>query len=128
MCIEMDCYCDYKPAEFYHVTRPLARKEHKCYECGYRIQPGERYERVRTKWEGEVVVCKTCVYCLEMRDFLETRLDCFCWHHGNLIEDMIETVRDDPHNPPGLGMAFGRLYVISKRRRQCPSTGITSTN
>lgn len=84
-----ECYCDYNPAEVYWAKRPIARTIHKCNECSGTIQPSERYERVRAKWDGEMVTVNTCVYCLALRDLIESRAACFCWAHGAMIEDAI---------------------------------------
>lgn len=110
------CYCDYEPADAYWASRPIARKAHRCDECGGKIECGERYERVRAIWDGYPDTVKTCVYCLAMRDLVESRMECFCWAHHNLLEDLIETVRDsdDIH---GLQMAVGRIMVERNHAR-----------
>lgn len=112
------CYCDYERPDCYWSSRPLARKEHRCEECGRRIQPGERYERVRMITRGDGPwTCKTCLYCLAMRDLVESRAECFCWAHGNLVEDIRGTVDNLRYEIPGLAMAVGRIAVESKRDR-----------
>lgn len=111
------CYCDYEPAQLYSETRPIARKEHKCCECGRKIRPGERYERVYGIWDNGPETYKTCVYCLGLRDTAESRLDCLCWQHGNMLEDVIEAIRDTAYAIPGLAMAAGRWIVEGRRDR-----------
>ena len=69
----------------------VARVEHKCYECGATINPGEEYENCRwiypempkgKRWH----VNKTCWFCLCIRrDFF----DCG-WAWGGLREDFYE--------------------------------------
>lgn len=108
------CYCDYDPAEAYWATRPIARKEHQCDECNRQIKPGERYERVRMIGDGCPATAKTCVYCLAMRDLVESRIDCFCWVHYAMLEDLTETVKNCD-NIPGLHMALGRIVMEKKR-------------
>lgn len=44
-----------------------AAKSHQCCECGERIEPGSRYERVCGLWDGEFTVFKTCLRCAEIR-------------------------------------------------------------
>ena len=113
----MKCYCNNDDwPSFYFMTRPLSRKAHRCYECGGIIESGSRYERVFAKWD-EAVVVKTCWSCLEMRDYLESRLECFCWEHGSLLDDMFEVAREVAHEVPGLGMGFGRMYIDAIKRR-----------
>ena len=58
---------DYGP-EFFSATEPKARKAHACGECGRQIQPGERYEYVCGKWDGDMLTYKTCVDCLSIRN------------------------------------------------------------
>ena len=112
----MSCSCDYDPAAVYNASRPLARKEHKCSECGGVIQQGERYERVDALWEEKWSTMKTCVWCLGLRDIIESGADCFCWAHGNLVEAMVEFLRDTQGEFPGLGMHAGRWIVEAKRQ------------
>lgn len=54
---------------FYTVTNPKARKEHKCCECRGVIQKGERYQNYAGHWNdsgfGEF---KTCSDCEQLRD------------------------------------------------------------
>jgi hypothetical protein len=110
------CYCDYEPASAYASTRPIARKAHRCYECGGNIAPGDRYERASGIWEQQPQNFKTCVHCLAMRDLVASHLRCFCWEHGNLIENIVEAVRESD-DIPGLKMAVGRLVVAGRRAR-----------
>jgi len=112
----MDCYCDYTPASVYWPSRPIARKPHRCEECGREIRRGERYERVRGIWDGHPDTFCTCVYCLAIRDLIEARAKCWCWEHGNMIEQAMDWLRDD--DTPGIHMAAGRLIIEAKRDRQ----------
>ena len=111
------CFCDYDPADFYCATKPVARKEHRCYECGHAISPGETYERVGAKWEGIVDVFKTCSRCTALREHLKAHAPCFCWAHGNLLGDAIDTWSDIAPDAEGSGLAFelGRMAVAIKR-------------
>lgn len=111
------CHCD-NSAEVYWPTRPIARKAHCCDECGRQIQPGERYERVRSIWSGyPPQTLRTCVYCLGVRDSVEAVAECFCWSHGHMLEDAIEWVREESYRIPGLAMRVGRWLVEGKRDR-----------
>jgi hypothetical protein len=62
----MSCECqieisdDYQHTEVLSRSEPVARKEHKCTECGRTILVGERYVREATICEGyhgEEVFC-----------------------------------------------------------------------
>lgn len=63
------CSCDYdgEAPEFYRIDIVKARKEHRCCECSDMIKPGDVYERISGKWDGEVYTCKTCVVCSRIR-------------------------------------------------------------
>ena len=96
--ITCDCSCDWDdgPAEFFEESNPIARKQHKCVECREMIQPGERYERVKGRWEGEYSSHATCIPCQRIRDTYCPRGYCF----GMLAEQIEECLgfdyREDP--------------------------------
>ena len=89
-----DCYCDYDPPKFYVSTMPRARKEHTCDECGHKIQPKEIYERATGMWDGSPDTFVTCERCVTLRQWVKNSVPCFCWAHGNMIEDAEETIKD----------------------------------
>jgi len=47
----------------YTVTRPVARKQHRCCECRQPIEPKEQYVRTDGMWDGRFDVFKTCMFC-----------------------------------------------------------------
>lgn len=112
------CWCDYDPPEFYDRREPTARKEHRCAECGGRILPGERYERVSGKWDGDFSQFKTCCRCTSLRDWVKAHVPCFCWAHGNIREDALETARAYAHEAPGLLFGAYRREVLIKQHRR----------
>jgi len=89
-----NCGCIYvgddDPAELYKATHPKAKKSHKCSECGCDIKPGEGYERVFGKWDGDSSTYKTCSDCLSVRDVF------FCdgFYHGMIWERLTEHICD----------------------------------
>ena len=108
-----DCYCDIgDPPVFYFISRPRARKPHKCYECDMEIRPGETYERVRAKWERDISIIKTCPDCIAIRDALE-EMPCFCWLHGSLLEDISNQFQFSDFSP---GLRFNLLRELAKHR------------
>ncbi len=110
------CYCDYDLPQAVWETRPIARKEHKCTECGGKIKPGERYERVRGIWDiRHPETYKTCVYCLAIRDLVESKVDCFCWCYTQMLNEVQEQINDDI---PGLRFEVGRIVVERNRSRE----------
>lgn len=114
----MYCPNDDEPAEFYYVTRPVARnfsrphKPHTCEECRRRIKPGEQYERVQAKWDGSPGTIKTCDHCARMRDLMVEKISCFCWTHGHTREDIQGFLDEDI---PGLRFAI--LRIEADRRK-----------
>jgi len=85
-----DCACvyvgDYDGPEFVSEKIVKARKIHKCGECGREISPGEKYEKVVGKWEGDLSSHKTCVDCLSIRD----NFFCNGWAYGGIWEHLQE--------------------------------------
>jgi hypothetical protein len=81
---------EYDPADFYYDEIRKAIKIHKCSECDRDIQPGEKYEKVVAKYEGDLRTYKTCPDCLSVRDVF------FCagFFHEGLWEYVAEHVED----------------------------------
>ena len=63
-----------------------ARREHRCCECGCRIQPGESYQVENTVFEGNLSVHKTCSICFRIRRSL---FDCG-WYWGQMWSEIHE--------------------------------------
>ncbi len=115
---DYDCYCDYDPADFYKSQMRQARKEHKCDECFKPIRIGEKYEYVSAKWEHGFDVYKTCYRCLALREFVKSNVKCFCWAHGNMIQDAMDTANE--FYEQGNGLLFGayrRKILIERTMR-----------
>ena len=74
--------------QFHRATEPVARKEYHCDECGRAIKPGDKYEYVVGKWEGEMSVHRTCASCLEIRNAM------FCegYIYRQLWQDLAEHI------------------------------------
>jgi hypothetical protein len=120
--VSYDCYCDYDPADVYSPTIRTARKAHRCDECGGEVAPGEKYENTFGVWSGDASTWKTCAHCLELRTWVHNSVPCFCWAHGNMLEDARNTI-NDAYSRAGdevTGLRFGylrRLFPIEVRRR-----------
>lgn len=116
-----DCYCDYEPATFYNRAVPTARKPHRCEECGGPIKAGEKYESVSALWPdlGGVCTFKTCERCCDIRQWLQNNLPCFCWAHGNMLEDAWASI-DEAYAKASdevRGLRFGFLKRIVAQRQ-----------
>jgi len=114
----MNCFCDYEPATAYVKTRHKARLTHRCYECGRAIKAGEVYEKVWAIWDGEVGIVKTCPRCLDLREYIEAHIPCFCIGHGNVNEDALDAAQEFAHEAPGLLFgAYRRIVKIKRNER-----------
>ena len=112
----MSCYCDYDIDPTLYTRKVYtARKAHKCGECGRAIARGEAYEKVVGVWDGCLDMYKTCRHCTDARQYVKAHVPCACLAHGNLREDMIETVRGYQSQAPGLLFGLYRFMVAAKR-------------
>ncbi len=81
--------------EFCCTSMVKARKPHKCGDCRRVIQPGEQYERVFGKWDGQTDSHKTCTHCVEASKWL-TR-ECGGYVFGGIREDLREHWGEEKH-------------------------------
>lgn len=86
-------YCDQYVEEISRET-PVARTEHRCGECDRVIGPGEKYERLVAKWDGDLDVSKTCAHCLRARGWLNT--ECGGFIYTEVAEELIEHWEESP--------------------------------
>jgi hypothetical protein len=55
------------------VTKPKARKAHKCFECWKTIIPGETYEYTSGLWPDGPDTFKVCAICSEIRGMMKCK-------------------------------------------------------
>ena len=85
----MSCNCDVgESAAFCATTMRRARKDHRCYECGDTIEPGETYEVIEGMWDGSFETYKTCSGCVAAWSILEAAGWC------RVFGDLRETWRE----------------------------------
>ncbi len=65
-----------------------ARKPHGCCECGRRIEPGEQYEYVAGKIDGDFRQWKTCAHCCMAGSWLTE--ECNGHLFGGIAEELHE--------------------------------------
>lgn len=111
----MTCFCEYELPQFIHIRMRKARKPHACTECGVTIQPGDTYEKVSGSWEGHIENFKTCARCLELREWVQAHVPCFCYGFGNVREEALEAAREWAHEAPGLLFGAYRREVAIRR-------------
>lgn len=118
--MSIDCYCDYDMPDYYRAKIRRARKEHHCYECGRTIKAGEQYEDAFGVYRGESTYHpKTCERCVNIRIWVTNNVPCFCWSHGNMIEDAKDAVDEACFRAPleTVGLRFGLLRRLHQERR-----------
>ena len=116
------CYCDYDPPEFYRARTVTARKPRVCGECGRHITPGDRYEYVSAKWDGYFGTAITCEACHDLRQWVQNNVPCFCWGHGNMLEEAEAAITDATYRggEEVRGLLFGYLrkkYAVERAPR-----------
>ena len=103
------------PPRAWSESYPIARKEHKCEECGRTILKGEPYFRYKgISADGDCYGGSQCEHCHVLACWLGQQ--CEGWICGGVIEDIEEHARD--YNRPDLAglaecarlkwVAFGR--------------------
>lgn len=100
--------------EFHSQVIRKARKRHKCGECKRFIEPGERYERVVGKWDGDIETYLTCVHCVGARHWLE--IECGGWLYTCIREDLEEHLGEQG---PKKNWQLVRLVIGMRRAWKC---------
>jgi hypothetical protein len=78
---ECECY-DAEPMECCNIVFRAARKPYTCTECERPILPGERYEQISGKLEGQWGTWRTCLGCQRLRDAM-----CCC---GGMLAEKVQ--------------------------------------
>jgi len=89
--------CDCDAPACWTEQYPVARKEHRCCECGGTIKPGEKYKLFSGVWNGRGASYKTCMTCQAVRKEWIARLspgDC-----GPCFGDLWSEVTDYGNEP-----------------------------
>lgn len=82
------CSCDHDPAVAYKTSFRVARKAHKCIECGRQILAGELYRFTSAIFEpgDRPSNLHTCIGCSAAVDWLDER--CGRWVHHGILTDI----------------------------------------
>lgn len=117
----MDCYCDYDSPQVYSSRKVRARKDYRCYECSAPIKAGDLHEYVFGVSDGYTYQPRTCLSCVGIRQFVAINIPCFCWVHGNVLDDAKSAIEQAyqvaPDEVRGLYFGFGRLLVKARQAR-----------
>lgn len=117
--MNIDCYCDYDSPEVYRSDIRKGRKQYSCYECAGKILPGDVHEYHFGVMEGNSYSGRTCIHCVEIRKYVRGNVPCFCWAHGNMLEDATNTIDEARYRAPDetVGLKFGFLRRVVLRDR-----------
>lgn len=72
----------------------VARKNHKCFECGSTISRGDKYWFFKGVYDGNVFTIKTCNDCRSMSRLFKTG-----YEFGTLRESVSECIKEFGHIP-----------------------------
>lgn len=110
------CSCDFDPPIAYNKVVRKARKTHCCGECGALIATGERYESI---WgideEGHPFSAKTCMRCVEIREYMYEHAECFCPAFGEMFQEVREEVSNRGYLDAEMIRAY-RMIIAAKRQ------------
>ena len=67
------CSTDFEQAKVWNVTRPVARKPHKCIECHLPVRVGEPYERINSFLDSWLTQ-RRHVACAGLSDFVRDQV------------------------------------------------------
>ena len=109
------CDCGDGPEAFWE-RHSVAKKWHRCNECGGHIQPGERYWAVRGIWEGDAQSFKTCSECEDLQNEASDRNDCLCYSFGETHQNIVDLAGDEG-DERWTRYVLARIADIRMRRR-----------
>lgn len=112
MNIDYSCSCDIdEVADVYVAKVRKARVQHKCDECFHAVLPREQYHEARMLYDGRWDTYRTCCRCMALEAWVKAHIPCFnqCRTHGNLLEDVYNTVDDVTMRNDVPGFRFGAL-------------------
>lgn len=113
------CYCDYESPLYYSARNVTsARRQYKCDECSKPIYIGSTYERTEANWGDGHETFRTCAYCCSLRKWATISVPCFCWAHGNLLQDIADMVAEVRRDVPGFVFEYGRRVIAIRRARE----------
>lgn len=98
----MPCAYDYEPGDEYcdlfEERAVVARKNHRCEECGATIQKGEKHEVAKGLYEGQWSEARRCPACVILAELVATLNEaCPLW--GGL-DASVDLARDEGHDVP----------------------------
>ncbi len=77
--------CDISP-DFYSISEPVAKKQHRCCECNAPILVGEKHFVCAGKWEGHIDTFRQHYACMEACMIIRDHIEYECISFGGLRE------------------------------------------
>lgn len=114
------CACDVTTYPYYERLVKAARKQHECYDCGGKIEPGSWYISLGGMCEGEWWNGKICPRCWSMFQWVKAHIPCVCVSFGNMEEELTEICREASRQVPGLLFGFYRR-LLGNKVMDCPT-------
>lgn len=107
--MSLECALDCGEGWDVHNERmPVARKNHKCEECGQSIKPGEVYHYHWGIFYGDPVTHKACERCGDLRSSFGALG--YCYYYGSFLSDYAEWLDHDELPRP----AWLRRVLVSE--------------
>lgn len=100
----------------FNSSTPVARKAHRCQECGATIRPGERYSSYSGLWEGEWESGKNCWPCHEAELYLFIQNASYA-DEGYTIGELDVELAEEARNAKSFA-AYRHVVGIRRRRRE----------
>lgn len=103
------CGCDSESPRVYSLTRPKARKPHRCCECARTIEVGEHYWNLKGLWSDKFEHYHICSQCYDLYEEFSAAEPCFCYVLTNLISDAADFRAQSGDELPSLKSALERV-------------------
>jgi hypothetical protein len=102
--------CDFEGTHL-GTAKHVARKDHRCGDCGRIIGKGESYMVGSWASEGRIERMKMCAHCRVVADWLEANCGGYVW--GGLIEDLREHIEEYAGVYPPVVLDLKRIDVMA---------------
>jgi len=93
MACNIDIDIDFESTQIIKKKIVVAKKNHKCDECNYKIEPGEKYEYIFGKSDDGIFENTTCRSCIEIRDLFFSN-----YTYGIIWDDIFDYIIENAWN------------------------------
>lgn len=113
------CEINLDPCDVWKVSRPKARKAHRCAACGGTIAPGTQYVRLFTLFDGEARDDASCAECWADNEAFgnaDGHTMTAPGYFPELLRECVEWTEDDDGNEVATGEWAPMLARLEARR------------